>query len=226
MAGKMVEYKANGGTTSGYLAAPAPGHGPGVVVIQEWWGLVPHIKDIADRLASVGFVALAPDLYHGKTTTSPDEAGKLMMAMRIDEAEKDLRGAVDYLLSLDAVQPKKVGAVGFCMGGALSLYAASKNPKVSAAVVYYGGHPNVHPDLENLQASVLGHYAERDGFVTVQLVRELDQKLTALKKPHTFHIYPGVDHAFFNDTRPTVYNKTAAQESWRRTLDFFHQHLR
>src|ERR1041384_2667791 len=93
MAGQMVEFPSNGGTTNGYLATPAEGKGPGVIVIQEWWGLVPHIKDLCDRFADEGFVALAPDLYHGETTTSPDEAGKLMMSMRIDEAEKDLRGA-------------------------------------------------------------------------------------------------------------------------------------
>src|SRR6185369_1037052 len=99
MAGQIVEFASNGATASGYLATPAQAKGPGVIVIQEWWGLVDHIKDIADRFASEGYVALAPDLYHGKKASSPDEAGKLMMAMRIDEAEKDLRGAIKYLLN-------------------------------------------------------------------------------------------------------------------------------
>src|SRR6185437_13151938 len=94
MSGEMVEFQSNGGTTSGYLSLPASGKGPGVVVIQEWWGLVPHIKDICDRFAAKGFVTLATDMYHGESTKSPDEAGKLMMALRIDEAEKDLRGAI------------------------------------------------------------------------------------------------------------------------------------
>src|SRR5205814_6407438 len=127
MSGEMVEFKSNGGTASGYLSLPASGKGPGVIVIQEWWGLVEHIKDICDRFAAEGFVALAPDLYHGQSATSPDEAGKLMMAMRIDEVEKDLRGAAEYLLNHAAMTSSKVGTVGFCMGGALSLYAATKN---------------------------------------------------------------------------------------------------
>src|SRR6266571_5885358 len=113
MAGKMVQFPANGHTTDGYLATPASGKGPGLVVIQEWWGLVPHIKDVCDRFAAEGYVALAPDLYHGKSATSPDEAGKLMMALRIDEAEKDLRGAAEYLLNHSATTGSKVGTVGF-----------------------------------------------------------------------------------------------------------------
>src|SRR4026209_694023 len=158
--GEMVEFVSNGGTAPGYLAMPAGTPGPGIIVIQEWWGLVPHIKDVADRFAAEGFVALAPDLYHGKLAKSPDEAGKLMMAMRIDEAEKDIRGAGQFLLDHDSTNGDKVGTVGFCMGGALSLYAATKNPKVGACVIFYGGHPNVKPDLPNLQAPVLGIYAE------------------------------------------------------------------
>src|SRR5512143_310969 len=161
MSGQMVTFQSNGGTANGYLAVPASGKGPGVVVIQEWWGLVPHIKDVCDRLATEGFVALAPDLYHGKSTTSPDEAGKLMMALRIDEAERDLRGAANYLLNNASTAGSKVGTVGFCMGGALSLYAATKNQQVGACVVFYGGHPNVKPDLPSLQAPVLGLYAGR-----------------------------------------------------------------
>src|SRR3989441_57577 len=142
MAGQMVSFPSDGRTTEGYLATPASGKGPGVVVIQEWWGLVPHIKDVCDRFADEGYVALAPDLYHGESTRSPDEAGKLMMALRIDEAEKDLRGAIQYLLNHDATVGDKTGSIGFCMGGALSLYAASKNPQVGACVIFYGIHPN------------------------------------------------------------------------------------
>lgn len=152
MAGHSVDFSSNGGTTSGYLAIPEKGKGPGVVVIQEWWGLVDHIKNVCDRFAKEGYAALAPDLYHGKTTRSPDEAGKLMMAMSISEAEKDLRGGIQYLIAHQACQGDKVGTIGFCMGGALSLYAATKNPQVGACVVFYGGHPSVKPDLPNLQA--------------------------------------------------------------------------
>ena len=223
--GDMVRFQSNGKDTPGYLALPKT-KGPGVVVIQEWWGLVPHIKDIADRFAAEGFVALAPDLYHGRSTTSPDEAGKLMMSMRIDEAEKDLRGAVSYLGNHPDLSPRKVGTVGFCMGGALSLFAACKNDEVGACVVFYGGHPNVKPDLKSLNAPLLGLYAEKDGFVTVQSVRELEKQLKALGKEAEIRIYPGVDHAFCNDERPEVYNENAARDAWRRTIDFLRKKLR
>jgi carboxymethylenebutenolidase len=226
MAGKMVEFPSNGNTTHGYLATSASGKGPGVIVIQEWWGLVPHLKDICDRFAGEGFVALAPDLYHGEIAKSPDEAGKMMMAMRIDQAEKDLRGAASYLLKLDSTAGNKVGTIGFCMGGALSLYAATKNPQVGACVVFYGGHPNVNPDLPNLHAPVLGIYAERDGFVTPQLVHDLEGQLKNLGKSAEMHIYPGVDHAFFNDQRKEVFNAAAATDAWKRTVGFFRTNLK
>jgi len=223
--GELVQYPVNGQTTSGYLAIPKAGNGPGVIVVQEWWGLVDHIQDVCDRFANEGFVALAPDLYHGKTTKSPDEAGKLMMALRIDEAEKDLSGAVKYLLDHDVTTGEKAGVVGFCMGGALALYTATKNSNIGACVVFYGGHPKVKPDLPNLHAPVLGIYAERDGFVTPESVRQLEQQLKALGKPIETVIYPETDHAFFNDTRPEVYNADAATDAWQRTINFFRKHL-
>jgi carboxymethylenebutenolidase len=178
--GERVTFKANGHDTPGYLATPSSGSGPGVVVIQEWWGLVPHIEDIADRFAAEGFVALAPDLYHGEKATGPDQAGKLMMALNIEQAEKDLRGAIQYLRQQAGVTGDKVGTVGFCMGGALSLFAASKNPEVGACVIFYGGHPKVQPDLPNLQAPVLGIWAGKDGFVNQDVVKKLDDALTSL----------------------------------------------
>ena len=223
--GQTIEFSCNGGTTSGYLAIPEKGSGPGVIVIQEWWGLVDHIKEVCDRFAKEGYVALAPDLYHGQSTKSPDEAGKLMMAMRIDQAEKDLRCAIQFLINHEATTGGKVGTIGFCMGGALSLYAATKNPQVGACVVFYGGHPNVKPDLEKLQASMLGIYAGRDGFVTPELVRELERQLKALRKSIEVHTYPDADHAFFNDQRPDVYNPKAAADAWQRTIEFFAKHL-
>lgn len=221
--GENVEFKSNGGNTAGYLALPPSGNGPGVVVIQEWWGLVNHIKDVCDRFAEAGFVALAPDLYHGEVAKSPDEAGKMMMALRIDEAEKDLQGAISYLLEHSATT--KVGTVGFCMGGALSLYAASKNASVGACVIFYGIHPNVKPDLQNLTGPVLGIYAERDKSVPPVAVHELEQKIKAAGKTVETHIYPGTDHAFFNDTRPEVYNAEASQDAWQRTVEFLRENL-
>lgn len=224
--GQIVDFASSGHRTTGYLATPAAGHGPGVVVLQEWWGLVDHIKDVCDRMAGEGFVALAPDLYHGETTKSPDEAGKLMMALRIDEAEKDLAGAVDYLLQHDAVSFAKAGTIGFCMGGALSLYAASKNSKVGACVVFYGVHPNVHPDLPNLKAPVLGIYAGRDHFVTPEVVHKLEKQMKELGKSFEVHIYENSDHAFFNDTRPEVYDAKASADAWARSIKFLHEHLK
>ena len=225
MKGRMVQFSSNGGATQGYLATPEKGSGPAVVVIQEWWGLVDHIKDVCNRFAAEGYVALAPDLYHGETTRSPDEAGKMMMSLQIDQAEKDLRGAVEFLLGLEATTGDKVGTVGFCMGGALSLYAASKNDRVGACVVFYGIHPNVKPDLPNLKAPVLGIYAERDQSTPPEAVRDLEEKLKALGKSVEMHIYPHVGHAFFNDTRPEVYDARSAEDAWRRTIDFLAKNL-
>jgi carboxymethylenebutenolidase len=221
---EIVKFTANGREAEGYLAIPAKGTGPGLIVMQEYWGLVSHIKAVTDRLAGEGFVALAPDFYHGETTTSPDQAMKMLMSLRVDEAEKELRGAVSYLLAHKALSPKRVGTIGFCMGGALSLFAASKNPEIAAAVVFYGVHPNIKPDLANLKAPVLGIYAEKDGFVSQDVVKALDADLTRLGKRHEFHTYPGADHAFFNDTGKN-YNKQAAEQAWARTLTFLRQEL-
>ena len=225
MAGQMIEFRSNGGTAEGYLSVPESGRGPGVVVIQEWWGLVPHIKDVADRFAAAGFVALAPDLYHGDVARSPDEAGKMMMALNIAQTEKDMRGAVDYLLSQEATEGERVGTVGFCMGGALSLYAASKNGKVGACVVFYGIHPNAQPDFDSLRAPVLGLFAEKDTLVPPSAVRELEEKVRERGGEIETHIYPDTDHAFFNNTRPEVYDAEAAADAWLRTVEFFNEHL-
>ena len=225
MAGEMVEFPSNGRQTPGYLAVPPSGRGPAVVVIQEWWGLVGHIKDVADRFANEGFVALAPDLFHGKTASEPDEAGKLMMSMEMDKAAKDLSGAVDYLRGHDAVEPKKVGSVGFCLGGGLSLFLATIKP-IDACVIYYGVLPGAQPDLSKLRAPVLGHYAEQDDFASPDKARELEAEIRATGRPVEFHIYEGTTHAFFNDDRPDVYAETHAKRSWERTLAFFREHLR
>ena len=132
MAGKMVEFPSNGDTTAGYLATPKNGKGPGVLVIQEWWGLVGHIKNVCDRFAAEGFSALAPDLYHGQTADEPDAAGKLFMALNIAQAEKDLRGAAKYLAGQSSTA--KLGAVGFCMGGQLALFAGIDNVRFKRQV--------------------------------------------------------------------------------------------
>jgi carboxymethylenebutenolidase len=219
-----VQIPVNGRTTPGYLALPGK-RGPGVVVIQEWWGLVPHIERVADRFAASGFVTLAPDLYHGATAKSPDQAGKMMMAMRIEETERDLAAAIDFLAARPETEGAKVGTIGFCMGGALSLVAACRNPEVGACAVFYGGHPHVRPDLNALQAPVLGIYAGKDTFVSPDVVATLDRELTALGKRHEFHTYPGAQHAFFNDDRPEVYDAPAAADAWEKTIAFFRREL-
>jgi carboxymethylenebutenolidase len=224
MKGRMVEFPANGSTTQGYLSLPTAGKGPGILVIQEWWGLVNHIKTVSDRLAVEGFSALAPDLYHGQTTSEPDEAGKLFMALNIAQAEKDLKGAARYLAGHSSTT--KLGAVGFCMGGQLALFAATLNPSIGATVNFYGIHPNVKPDYTKLAGPVLGLYAEKDGFVTPQVAKDVDRAIKAAGKSSEIHVYPGVDHAFFNDENADAYNKTAAEDAWRRTLAFFRQHLK
>ena len=217
---KMVTFASNGGTCPGYLAIPDSKSGLGVIVIQEWWGLVDHIKDVANRFAKEGFVALAPDLYHGKAATDPGDAGKLAMAMKIDEAEKDLRGAVKYLLSLKEVNKKKAGVVGFCMGGALSLFAACINPDISACVIYYGANPNIKPDITKLNAKVLGFFGEKDKGVPPETVHKLEAEIKAANKSVELYLYPECGHAFFNDTRP-AYNAPRSKESYEKMLEFY-----
>jgi carboxymethylenebutenolidase len=220
--GALVTFRANGWSSTGYLAEPAARSERGLVVIQEWWGLNDHVKDVTDRFAARGFVALAPDLYHGTVTRSPDEAGRLLMALSMPEVEKDLRGAIEHLRG---VTLRPVGTVGFCMGGALSLFAACTNPEgVGACVIFYGGHPKVQYAFDSLRAPVLGHWAEHDAFANANVPR-LEKELGARGRPFTFHTYPGTRHAFFNDTRAEVYDRKAAELSFARTVEFLDQNL-
>ncbi len=221
MPSEMVSFAANGGAADGYLAVPDQ-PGPGVLVIQEWWGLVGHIKEVADRFAEAGFTALAPDLFHGEQTTSPDAAGKLLMALEVDRAEQDLRGAADYLATV--ASGDSVGVVGFCMGGQLALYAASKSPRIGACVDFYGVHPNVHPDYEAIRCPVLGLFAEKDGFVSAEAVNDLAASLAGAGVAHEFHTYAGTDHAFFNDRRP-AYDAEASADAWDRVIRLFRENL-
>jgi carboxymethylenebutenolidase len=226
--GERVEFPSNGATGSGYLAAPVAGAGIGVIVIQEWWGLVPHITDVCDRLAAEGFTALAPDLYHGTTTTEPDEAGKLVMALNLDQAAKDMGGAVDFLLASDRVRGEGVGVIGFCMGGGLALLLALQRAHdVKACVPFYGFIPweAARPDWSKLEGAVLGHYAEHDEYFSIGQARELEATLRGLGKEAEVHLYNGTQHAFFNDTRPEVYDEEAASLAWTRTLEFLRSKL-
>jgi carboxymethylenebutenolidase len=224
--GQLIDFPSNGSTASGYLATPASGSGPGVVVIQEWWGLVDHIKDLCDRFAEAGFVALAPDLYHGKTASEPDEAGKEMMAMQMGQAAKDMSGAVDEVVRRSSVD--HVGVIGFCMGGGLAMVLATQRPDaVSAVIPCYGIIPwaEAQPDYSAMSAALLGHYAEKDGFFTPEAAEALGEQLRDLGKEAEIIVYPGCDHAFFNDTRPEVYDADASALLWERSIDFLHAHV-
>lgn len=222
----MISFSSNGDGFEGYLSPSINGTGPGVIVIQEWWGLVGHIKSVADRFAEAGFTALAPDLSQGKSTTEPDEAGTLMQALNISQTEVILRKAILTLLSRPETVGDRIGVVGFCMGGQLALFAAATNPVVAACVDFYGIHPKVQPSFRDLNGPVLGIFAEHDQYASPQLVQAMDRELTTLGKPHEFITYPGTHHAFFNDDRPEVYDADAADDAWKRTIELLNRQLR
>jgi carboxymethylenebutenolidase len=224
--GTMIQFQANGRTAPGYLNTAA-GTGPGLVVIQEWWGLVDHIKQLADRFAAEGFITLAPDLYDGKATKSPDEAGRMLMALEIGEAAKDIRGAAAHLLSLPNVRPKKVATLGFCMGGQLALFAAQEYPDVvTAAVDFYGYaiHPQAPIEPARLRVPAQAHFGRTDRTVPEHEARALVERYHAAGKAFEAHFYDA-GHAFFNDTRPQVFDQPSADLAWQRTLTFLRSHL-
>ena len=201
--GSTVDFRSNGDTASGYLSVPESGSGPGLLVIQEWWGLVPQIKETCDRLAADGFVALAPDLYHGEIAehTEMDKANELMQSLPPDRAARDMGGAIDYLLAHEAVTGDKVGVIGFCMGGMLTLMiTALQGDKVAAATPFYGAPlGDMAPDWSGLTASVQGHFAENDDFFGPGPVKDLERQLKDMGKDVEFIVYPGTGHAFANE---------------------------
>ncbi len=224
--GEMIEFKSNGGTATGYLATPANPNGGALVVVQEWWGLVPHIKDLCDRFAAEGYYALAPDLYGGKAASEPDEAGKFMMALEVSKFSKDLSGAADAVMA--AAGSDKCGAVGFCMGGGLALVLAAQRPDaVTAVAPFYGviAWPEAAPDYSGMTAAVQGHYAEFDDFMPPESSKALGVHLRELGKSADIYVYDGTHHAFFNDTRPEVYDAEASSTAWNRLLPFFAEHV-
>ncbi|WP_428956614.1 dienelactone hydrolase family protein [Streptomyces sp. cg35] len=220
-----VTFDSNGTPAHGYLALPPGGSGPGVIVIQEWWGLTDHIADVTDRLAAEGFVALAPDLYGGNVAHDSAEAFRMMQELPVDRGVELLSGAVDHLLSLPEVTSATVGAVGFCMGGGFVLYLAAKDPRVSAAVPFYGVIQGEVPDFSHLKAEILGHYGARDEGIPVAT---LDGLRATIKKQSgvdaDFRVYPA-DHAFFNDGRPEVHDPEASRVAWAATVEFLKARL-
>jgi len=225
--GTTVSYASNGGTSEGYLARPELGSGPGVIVIQEWWGLVPHIEALARRFADAGFVALAPDLYHGVRTTEPDEAGKLMMGLAMDSAAQDIAGAAEYLAAQDQVTGR-IGAVGFCMGGSLALWSATLSDRVAATVGFYPAVPweRMRPEWNSYAGkAALIHCSEADGTSAADGIQQARASIEAAGGSCVLHDYPGTQHAFFNDERPEVYDASASATAWARTLEFFRANL-
>jgi carboxymethylenebutenolidase len=226
--GELIEYPSNGTKGQGYLAVPDSGSGPGVVVLQEWWGLNDQIREVCDRFASEGFVALAPDIFRGVETKEPDEAARLMMALNIEQAAKDMVGAVHHLVGLDAVTSARVGITGFCMGGGLALWLATLAPdQIGATAPYYGviAWPGAQPDYSRIQAPIQGHYAEKDDFAGPAAVHALEEQLGALGKSFEFFVYPDTEHAFTNHHRPEVFHEGHSEMAWSRTIAFFRENL-
>lgn len=224
-----IEYGANGERGSGYLARPDDGdaHGaphPGVIVIQEWWGLDAHIRDVADRFAREGFVALAPDLYHGKTASEPDEARKLAMNLNRERAAADLAGAVRYLLDLPNVAPKKAGCIGFCMGGSMTLMLAAANANIAAGAPFYAGFTPPPGELAKIEAELFCAFGADDAGIPIEKVREFESTLRSHGKNAVVKVYEGAPHSFFNDTKPS-YRPAAAADAWEHALSLFRRVL-
>jgi carboxymethylenebutenolidase len=224
--GRDIQVASEDGEFVAYIATPASGHGPGLIVLQEWWGLVPQIRDVCDRLARSGFVALAPDLYRGESTTDPDVAGRLMMELEIERAGRDLVSAVSALQRDPATTGDRIGCIGFCMGGQLALHAACLQSQIAAVVDCYGVHPNVALDLAACRAKVLGVFAENDDFISASDVQALDEALSEAGVEAKLLTYLGVQHAFLNDARPDVFDAATAAEAWHDIETFFEAELR
>jgi carboxymethylenebutenolidase len=229
-AGQIVDFPSNGAGASGYLALPAGGSGPGLIVVQEWWGLDSGIKEMADRLAAEGFVALAPDLYHGDLAehTEMDRAGELMQSMPADRAGRDMSGAVDFLTAHEATTGDSIGVVGFCMGGMLSFILAAQRPDKIKAVVPFYGFPqgDGQPDYSKITAVIRGHMAEHDDFFGPDAARELEKRLQALGIDATLTVHPGTGHAFMAPHNALGTQDTEAYARiWPEVVAFLHEQL-
>jgi carboxymethylenebutenolidase len=224
----IIEFPSGsaGRKTEGFLARPKEtGIFPAVIVIHEIWGLVDHIKDIAMRFAHEGYVALAVDLFEGKTVSKLEEGRKFREQFTEEKILGDLDGAFNYLRNLSCVNPQLIGSIGFCMGGGLSLLLACHNKELAAAVVFYGRNPSPIDRVKDIQCPILGNYAGDDMAITESDINLLKQTLAKHGKSFDVKVYPDVPHAFFNDTRES-YRPEAAKDAWMRTLQFFDQYLK
>ena len=227
---ETVEFRSNGHTASGYFVRPPTGSGPGVLVIQEWWGLDSGIKEMTDRLGAAGFVALAPDLYHGELAghTEMDKAGRLMQSLPPDRAARDMSGAIDFLAKHPAVTSDGIGVVGFCMGGMLAFIIAANRPDQVKAVVPFYGFPqgDAEPDWSKLTASISGHMAEQDSFFSPAAAKALETKLRGLGKDVTLTVHPGTGHAFMGPHNALgTLNEKLAAEIWPQVVSFLKEKL-
>jgi carboxymethylenebutenolidase len=224
MAGEMVEFASNGGTAEGYLATPENPNGKALVVIQEWWGLMDEIKAIADRYADAGYYALVPDHFHGDSTEQPDEAEQQMMAMNVPDVEKELIGAVDFVASKAGTEI--VGATGYCIGGALCLFAAALNPKVAASSSFYYVFPHGKPDWSKIEGPVMMHFGTEDAFMSKDDIEGLTAEMKEAGVDLVLEIYEGAGHAFCNTAnRLGTYNEEYAELAFARNLEFFDKNL-
>jgi carboxymethylenebutenolidase len=224
----MVEF--SGGNpkvkTKGFLAKPKQnGKYPSVIVIHEIWGLVDHIKDICTKFAREGYVALGVDLFEGKAVSRLEEGREMRQKFTEEKILGDLNGAFNYLKTLDYVNPKRIGSIGFCMGGGLSLLLACTNKELAAAVSFYGRPPSPIELVKNIQCPVLGNYAGADMAISEADINLFKDTLNKYGTTFDIKVYPGAPHAFFNDTRES-YRPEAAKDAWQRTLRFYGKYLK
>lgn len=219
----MIEFTAEGKPAKGYLASPEKPRG-GVLVLHAWWGLNDFFKSFADRLASQGFLALAPDLYDGPVAKSVDEAKVVMSKANDDRVKSIVLGAAEYLLSKPPISGRKIGVIGFSMGAGWSYSLSILKPEtVGAVVVFYGSYPI---DFSKSQASYLGHFSPEDEWEPVADVRATEEKIRGAGREVAFHFYPGTKHWFVEENRPVEYNRAASDLAWKRTLEFLNTKLR
>jgi carboxymethylenebutenolidase len=225
----MRAFQADGRTISAYLAEPAHGSGPGVLVLHAWWGLTEPFRQVCDRLAEAGFVPLAPDLYRGKTTAAVEEAQALGAALDqdVERWRGDIAGAVQVLRQHTAAHLAdgrgKLALVGFSLGGAYALdMSVNLAEEIAAVVTFYASYPGL--DYRRASAAYLCHFAEDDLFEPAESVVEMEQALQAAGRPVTVYTYPRTKHWFFEENRPE-YNAEAARLAWERTIAFLHERL-